>query len=431
MAQRIASILVLGALLLAGAGCGDNDTSDVTVLPHATARLDDARWLGDPIDLDRLTVWPVYTDRPLDLGEFLTLEEAEARGTARVKEVGGEGGQTGQTVLIEEVLETGNDLPGEEDLPVEEPLSEPQQEAPPPQQGGAPPSDEEDLSQVGQVVQLRGGSGPTVGTLVIENDGDIPILVVAGTIVKGGQQDRQIAQDLVIAAHSKVPVEAFCVEPGRWSTRPGEDAALFEQRGLGVAIKSVREKAQYDKDQNEVWEEVREVLQKKGIQSTSTFVAAVEEEDAVVREQREEIERRLLERFEALAQDETKPVGFAYAVNGEIQSVRAFAHARLLEDHLPAFAKAMALEAELAEGGELQDVTAQDVAAFVKALSEAPETIEDTAALNRLGVRINKYGFNGNCYLETMGQPAQAVTADWTRKAGAETPKSPEPEESR
>ena len=36
--------------------------------------LDAHRWLGEPVEIGNLTVWPVHTDAPLDVGEFLTFD---------------------------------------------------------------------------------------------------------------------------------------------------------------------------------------------------------------------------------------------------------------------------------------------------------------------------------------------------------------------
>ena len=52
---------------------------------------------------------------------------------------------------------------------------------------------------------------------MIQNKGKLPILVLAGTIVKGGKQDRQIGEDFVVPRDKQVDVSAFCVEQGRWN----------------------------------------------------------------------------------------------------------------------------------------------------------------------------------------------------------------------
>ena len=122
-------------------------------------RLDDRHVLAAAVTVGNLTVWPVRTDRPLDLGEFLTLDEAISKGVAEVREVG----------------------------------------AP------AEPAQVRATAQQEAVQVLE--EAAVVNTLVVENKGDLPILVCAGTVVKGGNQDRQIGQDVVLKAKSTTPVE--------------------------------------------------------------------------------------------------------------------------------------------------------------------------------------------------------------------------------
>src|SRR5436309_718169 len=56
-----------------------------------------------------------------------------------------------------------------------------------------------------------------VNELAIENvSKDEEVYVQSGDIVKGGQQDRVLAVDLIVPPRSgKIPIAAFCVESGR------------------------------------------------------------------------------------------------------------------------------------------------------------------------------------------------------------------------
>jgi hypothetical protein len=77
----------------------------------------------------------------------------------------------------------------------------------------------------GQVTVYETGS---VSQLSIENAGAEEVFVQAGDIVKGGRQDRVLTVSLVLAPHSgKMPIGAYCVEQGRWSQRGKEDPAKF------------------------------------------------------------------------------------------------------------------------------------------------------------------------------------------------------------
>src|SRR5713101_4360263 len=68
----------------------------------------------------------------------------------------------------------------------------------------------------------------SVNELAIENLSNEEVYVQAGDIVKGGQQDRMLAVDLIVPPSSgKMPIAAFCVEHGRWSRRGNEQASVF------------------------------------------------------------------------------------------------------------------------------------------------------------------------------------------------------------
>ncbi|HKQ93241.1 MAG TPA: DUF6569 family protein, partial [Blastocatellia bacterium] len=67
-----------------------------------------------------------------------------------------------------------------------------------------------------------------VNRLTIQNRSSQDVFVQAGDIVKGGQQDRVLALDLIVPPKSgRIPIDAFCVEQGRWSRRGNEAVAAF------------------------------------------------------------------------------------------------------------------------------------------------------------------------------------------------------------
>src|SRR5438270_6666285 len=91
--------------------------------------------------------------------------------------------------------------------------------------------------------------GPQVNTLVLVNNSDRPLLLLAGEIVTGGHQDRVVGKDRIIPAKSDaVDLGVFCVEPGRWVSK-----ANFNDTASVMAQPSVRKRAMDDKDQTRVW----------------------------------------------------------------------------------------------------------------------------------------------------------------------------------
>jgi len=365
---------LLGLLLLAGCGSSNRDEGDLV------ARLDDHHTLSAALALGNLTVWPVWTDRPLDVGEFLTLDEALEKGVAEVREVGG---------------------------------------APPAQGTQAPAQAQGSNDRAQQVLnQTLDDGGAVVNTLVIENRGDLPILVCAGTVVKGGKQDRQIGQDIVLKGKTTTPVDAFCVEQGRWQAqREGQDTGGKFQVLDGMATAKVRMKGQYENDQGGVWHEVAQakpVLLAAAPVDASTSSFAVAFDANAGREELLRYEQEILAHLRAA----DGAVGFAYAINGKPVAVRTFAHPRLLRKHLDDFARGMATEALLAPApeGPAPAARAEDVVALVKRISAADEEMKRTQALNVNGLRACDVGFNGNCYLEDEKGRRVALTQDWTAK---------------
>lgn len=68
-----------------------------------------------------------------------------------------------------------------------------------------------------------------VNELVVENiSPDHDVFIQAGDIVKGGKQDRVLAISVIIPRNSgKVSIEAFCVESDRWESRGDENEEVF------------------------------------------------------------------------------------------------------------------------------------------------------------------------------------------------------------
>jgi hypothetical protein len=395
--------LALSLLSLAVCGCGEPATTPGAAVAALGVALDAHHVIGEPFRTGSLTVWPLYTDQVRDLGAFRTLDEAIAAGEAEVREVGGVPGTPVNMPVGTHRVEWLNldDVTNGLEVP------RPTQAEPP-----APPAQGFQTADVG----LTLSTGPQVNSLVIENRGDEPILVCAGTLVRGGQQDRQIGEDVVVAAGATVPVDAYCVEPGRWSAR--QAGSFLFGADCGVALHGVRANAQYAKDQGEVWTAVRATLAQVdvGTNPSETLLAAV---DGASADRRASIEQAVRAHFAALAEGATAPVGFAYAVGDTIVTVRSFAHPRVLEGQLPAFVKAMAMETVLAGDAPAQAAgpVARDVVAFVRDIEKAEETLDETGAANVNGYRHAANGFAAKCYLLGVeGAERVVVSEDWTSR---------------
>src|SRR5271165_7610105 len=98
-------------------------------------------------------------------------------------------------------------------------------------------------------------SAAEVNRLVLINNSDRPLLLLAGEVLTGGKQDRVIGVDRIVPPKSEpIDLSVFCVEPGRWVASSDHFAALKSQ----MAQPSVRMPAMAQRDQQAVWSHVGE-----------------------------------------------------------------------------------------------------------------------------------------------------------------------------
>jgi ARG and Rhodanese-Phosphatase-superfamily-associated Protein domain len=100
--------------------------------------------------------------------------------------------------------------------------------------------------------------GDQVNTLVLVNNSNKPLLLLAGEIVTGGKQDRVIAKDRIVPAGADpIDLSVFCIEPGRWTeSSPTFGAAAKASKQSFMVQPTVRERAMVEKDQQQVWDSV-------------------------------------------------------------------------------------------------------------------------------------------------------------------------------
>ena len=121
----------------------------------------------------------------------------------------------------------------------------------------------------------RGGpvsrhSGAEVNQLILVNNSDRPLLLLAGEIVTGGKQDRVIGADRLVPPKSDpIDLSVFCVEPGRWVGQSAQFGSMKSQ----MAQPSVRSPAMAAKDQHEVWNQVAQA--REAMQAKSAVVGGV------------------------------------------------------------------------------------------------------------------------------------------------------------
>ena len=232
--------------------------------------------------------------------------------------------------------------------------------------------------------------GDQVNTLVLVNNSDKPLLLLAGEIVTGGKQDRVIAKDRIVPAGSDpIDLGVFCIEPGRWTGETASFGASNKAPAQSFMVQpSVREKAMAAKDQHEVWNSVNGALQQMavvtapsaggprnnvgGVGNTSyaramqdsNVTAKVDEAAAPVMKGREQVLAQLRQEH---------AVGVVAAVRGEIVWADIFADTDLLARYWTKLVRSYAAESLI--GGEIHNGTnVSDAQHFLDASAGGTET---------------------------------------------------------
>ena len=257
--------------------------------------------------------------------------------------------------------------------------------------------------------------GESVGSVTVENRGKESVLILAGTVIRGGKQDRQIGQDFVIAPGEEVAVDAFCVEHGRWDDqREGRATDGAFESGKTLAPKEVREAAHYKSNQGEVWDSVAKENDRRGKQAESgTLMATLDASD--VKAAAAALSSDVAKRLHA-SPDWPRVVGFAYAIDGQIRGGRWFVHHELLRDNEETLLRTMATEAVGVAGAAVPAPAPASVATFLAELRTAKESeVKKTQARNENRYRENARGYSAETVVR-VGTKELEVSADYLAK---------------
>src|SRR5436853_1332415 len=185
-----------------------------------------------------------------------------------------------------------------------------------------------------------------VNELSIENVSREEVYVQSGDIVKGGQQDRMMAVDLILPPRSgRIPIAAFCVENGRWSQRGSEQVTVFNSSANVVAGRDVKLAAKSAGSQGEVWRQVA-VAQDKLSANTGTRVNGEASPTSYqLALENKEVQKTSDSYFKVLSgiiEGKTDVIGYVFAINGKINSADIYASNALFRKLWPKLLKSSA-----------------------------------------------------------------------------------------
>src|SRR5262252_4523174 len=328
--------------------------------------------LLDPISHGDLTVFPVVSNRAHDTSEFITLDEGIRSGDVVVTEMGN----------LHSMMHR---RPQQQTYPI----------------------------------------SAQVNRLVLVNNSERPLILLAGEIVTGGKQDRVVGKDRIVPAESDpVDLGVFCVEPHRWV----ETSLKFDSHASVMAQPSVRKKAMAEKNQEQVWAEVGKAKIQMAdnlraaavpparagsgsgtgnasgsgsgggfgpsistveataalhqVDATSSYAAA--RANSVVQKQMESIIEPMQKSYESLIKQlrNQNAVGVVVAVKGRIVWADLFASSAPLSKYWPKLLQSYAAEA-LTTTGDHGDVSVKEAQQFLDDWQARHETVESEPGLYR------------------------------------------------
>lgn len=221
------------------------------------------------------------------------------------------------------------------------------------------------------------GSGAQVNRLVLVNNSDRPLLLLAGEVVTGGKQDRVIGTDRIVPPKSQaIDLSVFCVEPGRWVA----SSEHFNSMNSAMAQPSVRMPAMAMRDQNSVWE--YSAAARAGMaKSTPQAAAEIRGTTSYAKVmQNPEVERKVTSvaaDYDGLLKELRKvgAKGVVVAVNGRITWADVFASTDLLEKYWQKLIRSYAAES-LTSVGQKETVDQKLAQVFLDELQGTKEVIE-------------------------------------------------------
>jgi hypothetical protein len=180
---------------------------------------------------------------------------------------------------------------------------------------------------------------PQVPWLAITNHADVPVLLVEGEMLVGGDQNRTMNVTVLCPPRTTTTVPVSCVEAGRWGARRTMSGTGKHAPGSLRASKIAFLEARSDdasarrSDQGLVWDEVNRHSQAHGVYS----------ETAAMDDVQEQVEARIAEQLEVI-QPCPDQVGVICTIGNNVVGLDIFDRPSTLQSYLRAIVAGHALD---------------------------------------------------------------------------------------
>lgn len=181
--------------------------------------------------------------------------------------------------------------------------------------------------------------------LTVQNKTTTPVFLMSGDVVTGGNQDRVVGQDQVIAAGEVKNIEVFCVEAGRSSyynpAAPEAEKQVAAFKGYyNVASPQVRQ-AVHSTNQQDVWAAVANVTKANNAESSTNAYAALDRTESEQKAKRD----AYLHFFDGKLATSANIVGVVAVCGDKVLAIDIFGHPELFRRQFPNLLHGYATEA--------------------------------------------------------------------------------------
>lgn len=220
-----------------------------------------------------------------------------------------------------------------------------------------------------------------VNEVYITNASNDTIYLMAGEVIKGGKQDRVLANDMLVPPNTeKLEVPVFCVEKGRWAYKASV-AAEFDEY-YNMVSTNLRNVVQTKGKQEDVWNEVAMLNVKNEVKSETDSYTALSEKGDFQQELYD-----YLAILEPIVEGDEQIVGMVMVTGDKILGSDIFATHQLFQNQYRTLLHAYVTEA--ITNGSTPTVASQEVNAylndFLKNENDQEAAVKDKGQIFKVG----------------------------------------------
>jgi len=235
----------------------------------------------------------------------------------------------------------------------------------------------EDGIAQGKVIVTELHAGGSVPELRLENNADLPVLLIDGEELVGVKQNRVLNLTILAPAKQITVIPVSCVEAGRWGMSWADlktaDYMMYSLgRGerLAQVTESMRSNGTRKSDQQAVWRNIAAKAMRLKESSPTGAMAAIFESNA-----------SSLEEFTRAFTWQEGQCGLAFAIGGRVLGLEVFDHAEAMRRFFQKLVRSYALDALEADPSAHEPASIEAACALVTQIGAAQSFAEQALGL--------------------------------------------------